>query len=321
MTGCDREHARRRAAVARVRTVGVAVVVALLAAATLSSVAGVTSGSASGAAKPTPAEAFAGRVLDEAILPPGVRVTTSAGSAPLEAPFETIDPEAAIDFHRYYFVDESPQAVETYLEAHVPSRSRLVVEGSITDTPDGDLPGIVYSIPVSGPHEVEAELDYLSGTVAGGAVIRVDAETVWEPDRPRTERAPTHGVVEVTGFSRSSAMRGSSGPVTFVVPAARARSVLGVLNALPLGPKGICMEDALLFEITVRPSKEAPPSFEAEGWQCPPEVEVTGHGRPMPALYDANCALLRAVVKVLLAHEAEATREAAVGCDPPPAAT
>jgi hypothetical protein len=152
-------------------------------------------------------------------------------------------------------------------------------------------------------------------------VIRVDAETVWEPDRPRTERAPTHGVVEVTGFSRSSAMRGSSGPVTFVVPAARARSVLGVLNALPLGPKGICMEDALLFEITVRPSKEAPPSFEAEGWQCPPEVEVTGHGRPMPALYDANCALLRAVVKVLPAHEAKATREAAVGCDPPPAAT
>jgi hypothetical protein len=41
----------------------------------------------------------------------------------------------------------------------------------------------------------------------------------------------------------------------------------------------------------------------------------------MPALYDANCALLRAVVKVLPAHEAEATREAAVGCDPPPAAT
>jgi len=147
-------------------------------------------------------------------------------------------------------------------------------------------------------------------------VIRVDAETVWEPARPRTERAPDHGVVEVTGFSTSSAMRGSSGPVTFVVPAARARSVVSVLNALPLGPRGICMEDALLFEITIRPTKGSPPSFEAEGWQCPPEVEVTEHGRLMPVLYDANCALLRAVVKVLPVHEAEATREAAIGCDP-----
>ena len=316
MTGYDREPARLRAAAERARTVGVVVVVALLGAASLSLAAGATEPFASGAAKPTPGKAFADRVLDEAILPPGARVTTSAGSAPLDAPFETIDPEAAIDIHRYYFVDESPEAVESYLEAHTPPGSKLISEGAITDTSDGDLPGIVYSIPVSGEHDVEADLDYLSGAVAGGAMIRVDAETVWEPSRPRTERAPDHGVVEVTGFSRSSVMRGSSGPVTFVVPAARARSVIGVLNALPLGPSGICMEDVLLFEIAVRPSKGSPPLFEAEGWQCPPEVEVTEHGRSMPALYDANCALLRAVVKVLPVHEAEATREAAIGCDP-----
>jgi len=315
MTGYDREPARLHAAAERARTVGVAVVVALLGAASLSLAAGATAPFASGAAKPTPGKAFADRVLDEAILPPGARVTTSAGSAPLDAPFETINAEAAIDVHRYYFIGESPEVVESYLEAHIPPGSKLISEGSITDTSDGDLPGIVYSIPVSGSHDVEADLDYLSGGVPGGAVIRVDAETVWEPARPRTERAPDHGVVEVTGFSGSSAMRGSSGPVTFVVPAARARSVVGVLNALPLGPRGICMEDALLFEITVRPSKGSPPSFEAEGWQCPPEVEVTEHGRSMPALYDVNCALLRAVVKVLPVHEAEATREAAIGCD------
>ena len=315
MTGYDREPARLRAAAQRARTVGVAVVVALLGAASLSLAAGATGPFASGAAKPMPGKAFADRVLDEAILPPGARVTASAGSAPLDAPFETINPEAAIDVHRYYFIGESPEVVESYLEAHIPPGSKLISEGSITDTSDGDLPGIVYSIPVSGSHDVEADLDYLSGGVPGGAVIRVDAETVWEPGRPRTERAPDHGVIEVTGFARSSAMRGSSGPVTFVVPAARARSVVSVLNALPLGPRGICMEDALLFEITVRPSKGSPPSFEAEGWQCPPEVEVTDHGRSMPALYDVNCALLRAVVKVLPVHEADATREAAIECD------
>ena len=66
--------------------------------------------------------------------------------------------------------------------------------------------GIVYSIPVSGEHDVEADLDYLSGGVPGGAV---------DPRRRRDRLAacstedrtpPDHGVVEVTGFSGSSTM-------------------------------------------------------------------------------------------------------------------
>ena len=69
MTGYDREPARLRAAAERARTVGVAVVVALLGAASLSLAAGATAPFALGAAKPTPGKAFADRVLDEAILP------------------------------------------------------------------------------------------------------------------------------------------------------------------------------------------------------------------------------------------------------------
>jgi hypothetical protein len=46
-------------------------------------------------------------------------------------------------------------------------------------------------------------------------------------------------------------------------------------------------------------------------------VDVSEHGRAMPDLADGSCSLLRAVVRVLPAHKANATRAAGKGCVPP----
>ena len=302
-------------------TADVVAVLALLGAVLLSIGAGVAPVSAaSGAPRVTSAESFACRVLGEAIVPPGARSTKVVRSELLDEPFQMIGIGGLVDVHRFYLVDGPAGAVADYLEAHLPRGATQVAEGSVGAAPDV-APELAYALPASGPHEYLAELAYVVAAVGRDVVeFRVDAQVVWEPSRPVAERAPATGVVQVTGYSGSSAEGGSSGPVTFTVSGARARSLLSALNGLPLGPRGWCLEKSLLFRIVVRPARGAPPSFDADGWACAGDVLVTAHGRVLPDLYDAHCLLLRAVVAVLPACEAYGTRAARTGCDPRPAA-
>lgn len=236
----------------RVKHAGVAVMAVLLCAATLS--VGDSGGAvaASGPARPSPGAAFAQRVLDDAVVPPGARVTTVVRSRTLKGNFVTTGLPGTRDVHRLYLLDESMDAVESYLKAHVPKDATQLGYGS-DDYPSGvSLLSLWYDLPVSGPHDYLAELSYLSVDTGSGAELRVDAEVVWEPNRPADERAPGNGVVEVTAYSKASLRSGSSGPVTVTVTGARARALLGALNALPLGPRQSCMEDSLLFKLVVR---------------------------------------------------------------------
>ena len=275
-------------------TADVVAVLALLGAVLLSIGAGVAPVSAaSGAPRVTSAESFACRVLGEAIVPPGARSTKVVRSELLDEPFQMIGIGGLVDVHRFYLVDGPAGAVADYLEAHLPRGATQVAEGSVGAAPDV-APELAYALPASGPHEYLAELAYVVAAVGRDVVeFRVDAQVVWEPSRPVAERAPATGVVQVTGYSGSSAEGGSSGPVTFTVSGARARSLLSALNGLPLGPRGWCLEKSLLFRIVVRPARGAPPSFDADGWACAGDVLVTAHGRVLPDLYDADCLLLR----------------------------
>ena len=301
----------------RVKHAGVAVMAVLLCAATLSVGGGGGAVAASGAAKPSPAGAFAQHVLDEAIIPPGARVTTVVRSRTLEGISDETGISGTHDAHRFYLLDESMEALESYLEAHVPQDATQVGNGSEDDSFGVWSVSLSYDLPVSGPHDYLAELSYLSVDTGSGAELRVDAQVVWEPNRPADERALRNGVVEVTAYSKASLMAGSSGPVTFTVTGARARSLLRALNALPLGPRAFCLENALLFKLVIRRAESSPPELEADGWYCTAAVDVSEHGRAKPDLTDRSCSLLRAVVRVLPAHEANATRTAGKQCVPP----
>ena len=298
----------------RVKHAGVAVMAVFLCIATLS--VGDSGGAvaASGPAQPSPGAAFAQRVLDEAVVPPGARVTTVVRSRTLTGNFVTTGLPGTRDVHRLYLLDESMDAVESYLKAHVPKDATQLGYGS-EDYRSGIFSlSLWYDLPVSGPHDYLAELSYLSVDTGSGAELRVDAEVVWEPNRPADERAPENGVVEVTAYSKASLRSGSSGPVTFAVTGARARALLRALNALPLGPRRSCLEDVLLFKLVVRRAAGSPPELEADGWACMAAVDVSEHGRAMPDLADRSCAVLRAVVSVLPAHEANATRAEGKQC-------
>jgi hypothetical protein len=263
----------------------------------------------------TTAEAFAHRVLAEASVPPGARLTTKDLSGSLGQPFETPGVLGVIDLHRLYLVNELPDTVESYVEGHLPEGGEVTETGSGWG-PTGTTTGVEVSLPVSGPHEYLAKLVYEFALVGATneTEIRVDSQTVWEPNRSAAEQAPAGGIVEVTGFSQISDMDPSSGPVMVQVNRTQAKALRAALNALPLGPPAGCMEDSLLYRITFRRAAGSGVSFEADGWACIAAVVVTEHGREMSPLYDETCSLLRAVVAVLPTHQAEATRHSSAGC-------
>jgi hypothetical protein len=272
-------------------------------------------GAATAAPAPSPASAFAQNVLAEATVPPGGQPTTTIDS--LEGDWLTSvgrpGVEGIVDVHSLYFYDEPPDTVASYVQTHLPPGATFAGTGTAT----GIAKFVTVSLPVAGPNEYMARLIYAAAPTNDTfthSELRIDAQTVWVPDRPATERAPTGGVVEVTGFRSASPRTGSRGPVTVVVPTVRARTLVDDLNALPLGPEGgVCMEVTPLWSVTFRPSLGAAPTFVAQDVGCDGWVDVTQHGRSMPLVLDRNCTILQDVA-ALLPSTAQATRSAATTC-------
>lgn len=260
------------------------------------------------------AESFAHRVLAEANVPPAARVTSTVVSSFLENPFETPGTGDLIDLHRVYDVDKPPGAVESYLATHLPPGAKIISTGN-SSGPGGTATGFVALLPITGPHEYLAQLAYQVAPVGTHAAeLRVDGQTVWLPSRSAAEVVPAVGVVDVTGFSKTSIPFGSSGPVTVPLTRVRAAALSAVLDALPLAPSPACHEDTLLYRITIRRTAGSPTSFEADGYACGATVLVTEHGKAMSPLHDADCVLLRTVVSLLPAHKADGTRGSSAGC-------
>ncbi len=277
----------------------------------------VSVGAATGAASAeaaSSAEVFAQHVLGEATIPPGARRTDEVSCDGLSTPFDMLPVfSGLIDLHRFYLVDGKPGSVLAYLRSHEPTHASETETNYASGCVAG---GLGYVLSVSGPHEYSASLFYALAAVGDDHTeLRVDASSIWVPSRPRSELAPTTGVVEVTGYSEVSLLDGSSGPVTFTLGRAEAKLVVSVLNRLPLGPNMSggtgtypCMENVVVYKILFRPTRGAPVSFEADGWGCAREVVVSVHGRGEQPVYDKNGALMCAVLKALPAKAAKGSR-------------
>ncbi len=265
------------------------------------------------------AESFAHRVLGEASVPPGARATDTVVCDLLQGPMDipgAFSDAHLIDLHRLYLVDDSTSAVEAYIRSHLPDGAKVPEAGTSSGATGCSANDLTVSLPVSGPNQYLAQLGYDISPDGKGVELRVDADTIWMPNRSANELAPAKGIIEVTGFSQISLVMGSSGPVTVRLPSARAATLRRVINSLPLGPKVSCIANSLLYRIVVRPATGSAPSFEVDGYACAAQVLVTRDGRSMLPLYDASCSLLHAVIKVLPAHEAKGTRLAQAGCRP-----
>ena len=70
------------------------------------------------------------------------------------------------------------------------------------------------------------------------------------------------------------------------------KDAIGTLNALQVAAMRNCMEDSLLYRLTLHPRDKDRPVYEVQGWQCPPEVSVALNGVELPPLGDTACSLL-----------------------------
>lgn len=285
--------------------------IALLAAALAMPGATAAAGAVRGPSKET-AASFALRVLKEATIPAGARETHKVACGFLSAPATSLAIGDFTDLHKLYLVPESVDQVENYVEDHLAHGAKVTSTGNGSGPQCSDE-DVEVTLPLSGENEYLAELIYTFAPIGTGSELRVDSQTVWVPNRPAGEVAPNGGLMEVTGFSAISDARASSGAVTVRLTNSQAQGIRTDFDVLPRGPRVFCLEDSLVFEITVRSKAGLPPFFTADGDSCGATVLVSDHDGNLPPLYDRDCSLLKAVAR-LLPPQAEGTRVTASEC-------
>jgi len=257
-----------------------------------------------------PRDTFARKVLDEAPVPGRSRTTTSVPST-LQRPMERLGISGLVDFSRIYYTTESPNAMQDYVRAHLASGAKISTVATINSS-KGAVSGLVVTLPTAGPNEYLAQIVYAYFASGIGSVLRIDAQTVWESGRTKTETIPQNATVELTGYARLSLANPSSGPSSIRLDQRKSAQLVAALNALPLAPNPGCHEDALLYGITVRASG-AKQSYEVTGYGCGAPVEMSVDGHRLPALHDKNCVVLT-LVKAFAPPKAVGTRRGVAAC-------
>jgi hypothetical protein len=269
---------------------------------------------------------FAAQVLASAPIPPGAQPWwTAAPPAALDGPLEGVGEAPLIDLHDFYLVGEPAGAnliapypaqnspLDSYVLAHLPSGSSFQGSGS-QGGPGGSAVFFAVSLPTSGPNESLAQLLYATSPTTGGEyLLRIDAQVVWVPDRSSADAIPVPATAQLTGYAIATAMGYSSGRVTVQLDQADSTRLAAAINALPLAPQALCMEDSLLYKITFEPQRGSGQTDQVSGGLCPKAVDVTLGATPLPPLSDAGCSVL-SLVASLLPSKAAGTLGAVAYC-------
>lgn len=186
---------------------------------------------------PAQSAAFASKVLDEAILPPGSQETTTAVThmVAMEAsPIRLHGGDTTYDADQLYTVPTAPATVVTYIEHHLPKGWKV----GFTEPPNGPPPPgdtiIQVQVPVTGPHEETATVSYTVVPDGTGTEYRIDALVIWLPSRPHGLTAPQSGSILVTGYTTSNLMGNPQKSTKVRVSGRKAEAIRRAFNVLPL---------------------------------------------------------------------------------------
>lgn len=183
------------------------------------------------------AQALAASLLDQVILPPGTKVTTTMPAA-LDRLFSSPPTPNLIDLHRMFLVPGlAPEAVKDYL-GRLPAPG-FTVDGMGRLSHDGIF--IVESGDPSDPAGHPRLDEQMVAAPGGGTLVRADAWIVWLPSRSPGE-VVTGSDVTVVVSDRGMPMGGVPAPqsieltVTDTVGAAR---LIRDFNAIPTAAPGM----------------------------------------------------------------------------------
>lgn len=209
---------------------------------------------------------------------------------------------------RWYRVPGRPLAVLGWVTLHCPSGMTLDGAsglgwsparcGSLRQLPTPTVPGMR-----PGVHFPAVWSDMLSTATGelvvsaaadgpGQVAIRVDAQVMWLPAKPASERIPSAAkIVTITRLPGSEPQPAGDVPVTITDPVTVAR-IAAIVDGLPVYPPGIVscpLSDGSGMRLTFQATLSGPALavVTAQTLGCP-SVAVTIGGKPMPELGQAE---------------------------------
>ena len=170
-------------------------------------------------------------MLAGTLVPAGSSASSSepAGDGgKLGAPSRTFDSPNLVDLHQFYVVPGSAADVAASMEQHPPSGSSLAFEGT-----NSSEQVVVFTWPTSGPlFNDQTVLVNAVPLTGGGTGLRIDADVVWLPAKPRGDLITSAGVIDVQESEATSS-------VTAVITRRGAvADVLRYIDQLAVAPPG-----------------------------------------------------------------------------------
>ena len=271
-------------------------------------------------ALPFPPQRYLDGLVANAPIPPGAKKWTKAlRYSPVELESSYYFPASGfmldrlVEFsYRAYTTNVGPHRLMRYVVAHLPTGEKLTKIGP----PTGPYRQTGFELSVPGP-DGSGYSGVIDCTVTprdrDDFFLWIDAWAYWNGTRLRVEAVPVDFIGKLTVFRGLSPTKPSFGAVTVNLTSRNGRRAIGTLNALRVAAMRNCMEDSLLYRLTLHPRDKDRPVYEVQGWQCPPEVSVALNGVELPPLGDTACSLLDLVKRVAPSF-ATGTRRAAIDC-------
>jgi hypothetical protein len=228
-------------------------------------------------------------MLDEAVLPPGARVSIAPALQVLRGPGQVPAMGNLVFAHRTFTVDESPHAVWQWLQAHPPKG--FLKRGTSSGT-SGSIPswGVEDELVAQPTNVSYAELLFgIAGDASGNAVVRVDTEVGWTAPRPAdefvpaTDRVVTVRVIPAIGPGRPKGKRVVTTNASLVDPIVRAFNALRVSPPDSVHSCPPITARTVSYQVAFSPSRTAPPDLVATVGKCG-GTGVTARGKRTPNL-------------------------------------
>jgi hypothetical protein len=250
----------------------------------------VTSPSAAAVSPKSRAVADAAAILASFAVPPGARRLSGAPEGVLKQPPILPSTPDLVDDSSWWQVPEAPRAVLGWERAHLPRQFSAAGNGALYGPGTAAWSGS-FSLPaVSGVLNSRQLLVEATAVGDGQTALRVDAQVIWLPAKPASERIPSAArVVTITAIPGLDATGRALAPVT-ITDATVVRRIASLIDGLPVFPPGTysCPMDTgkglrLTFRATARGPALAVVTTYMDGCGG---VDVTVGGAAQPGLSD-----------------------------------
>jgi hypothetical protein len=232
------------------------------------------------------AVALGQRMLDDARLPDGARVSTAPSPAHLQGPQVRPAMGNLVYAHRFWSVPGSPDAVQRWLQAHVPAGFKASGTGT-SSGPGYRIVGVQDDLASLPANISTAEMQVAIVPDGNNSIARVDTLVGWTGPRPAGEfvSANDHGVT-VRVVRAYAPGRPVTKTIVVTDPKVVAR-IVHAFNALAVAPPYVVHSCPMISSGTVSYRVEfatattAPPDVTANIGLCGPvAVSVGGHTAP-----------------------------------------